>query len=165
MQVERPIDVQATRILGLEIEKLMIESPAFRSHEKPFKYFTLKRDEEQCIGIDVSTIATAPRKGSHFYSIMMMLPKSLKEKYPDYLGEENMQQHFLLHNAITSTMSRYSEVVGVNVRKGQPAEIGAAKAMLMSIRLKAAKMKAEYPDMLERVEQQIVNYKKQLYGR
>lgn len=160
MQTERPIDVTATRALGLAIQKELQESGKFDFHPTPFPHFTLKSDKDRCFGIDVQAIHTPPRTGSHFYMIAFMLPQSLIKKHPDLLGEENYQYHYPLQAAITSTMSRYTIMKGVNVRQRQPAPAGYAKKVAMEIRMAAQMFKKNYDEMIKKVEEHIANYKK-----
>ena len=158
MQTERPIDVQQTRILGLEIERKVKESGRFEYRTTPFPHYVMIADKQKCFGIEISTIHTPPRKGSHFYSMMFILPESLKEKHPNLLGEDTFQQHYLLHNAITAVMSKYSIMKGVHVRQNQPAPEGEANRVAMEIRLSALKFKQNYSKMMAEIDEKIVKY-------
>ena len=159
-EIEAPIDVQKTTILGNDIEKRLIATNRFEKHEKPFPYFTMISDKNKCFGIDISTIANPPRKGSHYYSIMFILPEAFKKKYEEYLGDENRNQHYLLQNAISSTMSKYAVMKGAHVKTRAPASVAQSKKITMDIRMAAMTFKTNYPKMIAEVEKQVENYKK-----
>tara|TARA_R110000772_G_C13310332_1_gene440627 strand:- start:30696 stop:31181 length:486 start_codon:yes stop_codon:yes gene_type:complete len=160
MQVERPVDTQKTRILGFAIEKELEDCGRFNKVTVPFPHYQLKRDKEKCFGIDVSTIATPPRKGSHFYSIMFIIPDSLKQEHISILGDDTYDMHFLLHNRISSIMSKYSIIKGVSVRKGYETPEGHARKIAMKIRMEAMQFKGNYDQMMKEINKSIESYAK-----
>lgn len=163
MQVEAPIDVQKTAILGNDIEKRLIASGRFEFHkEGAFPHFTMKSDKDKCFIIDISTIAKPPRKSSHYYTIGFRIPDSFREKYKEYLSDENRQQHYLLQNAISSAMSRYMIMEAVHVKDRSKASLEVSKRIVMEIRLSAMTFKSNYPKLLKVMEEKVANYKKQM---
>jgi len=156
--LERPVDTQKTRMVGFAIEKELESSGRFDKVVTPFPHYQLKRDKDKCFGIDVSTIATPPRKGSHFYSIMFILPKSLKQAHSNILGDDTYDMHYLLHNRISSIMGKYSIVNGVSIRQGHEIPEGYARKIAMKIRMEAMQFKGNYDQMMKEINKSIENY-------
>ena len=160
--VETPIDARATKVLGDNIEKRLMASKKFDLQTTPFKYLTLKSDKDQCFGVEVSTIAKPPRKGSHFYSIMFILPQSIRDAHEKLLGPGTYEQHFLLHNGISSLMSKYSVVKAVWVKQGEVASTEQSKKVTMEIRVACTMFKSNYPTLLKDINAMITRYAKQI---